>query len=111
MTWDGEVLAGGNFHVQAYYCCGESNIGSEIEISVGDSVATATIAEANDPPAVGAEHDRVPRKTQSFMKDFKPLSFGPIQLSDGPASVTVRATKLVGDEPLELRMLMFRRVR
>jgi len=111
MTWSVEILAGGNFEVEMYYACPESDIGTEIELTLGTSSLRATITESNDPPTVGAEHDRVPRTTQSFVKDFRPMKLGTVHLQQGQGELTLRATKLVGDNALEMRLLMFHRVR
>lgn len=111
MTWNVEVLAAGNFEVEMYYACPPSDVGAEVELSLGDSKLLATITDANQPPEVGAEHDRVERTTQSFMKDFRALSLGTVQLEEGAGELTLRASKGVGETNLEMRLLMFRRVR
>lgn len=111
MTWPVEVLAEGNFEVEMYYACPESVVGTEVELSLGDQRLRAQVSEPNDVPAVGAEHDRVPRTTQSYVKDFKPLQMGVIHLPAGPGELTLRATQVASDDSLDMRLLMFRRVR
>ena len=111
MTWPVEVLAEGNFEVEMYYACPESVVGTEVELSLGDQRLRAQVSEPNDVPAVGAEHDRVPRTTQSYVKDFKPLQMGVIHFPAGPGELTLRATQVASDDSLDMRLLMFRRVR
>lgn len=111
MTWDVEIVEGGNFEVEMFYACTENSVGSEVALSLGGSSTMAVITEANNPIAVGPEHDRVERKTQSPMKDFKRLRLGKIHLSKGRGELTLRAPKIVGTDPLEMRMLMFHRVK
>lgn len=110
ITWNVEVLAEGNFEVDMYYACTENSVGSEIELSLGEDRVRARIDEANDPPAIGAEHDRVVRTTQSYVKDFKPLRLGTIHLPRAGGQLKLQAPLVKGDDPMEMRLLMFRRV-
>ncbi len=111
ITWPVEVLAGGNFEVQMYYACPESDLGAEVELSLGGSKLQARVTEANDPPARGDENDRVSRRTESLVKDFRPMSLGTIKLAPGRGELTLRATRIAGESAPEMRLLMFRRVR
>ena len=116
MIWPVEVLAAGNFEVEMYYTCPESLVGAEVELTLGESQLRASIEVANDPPQIGAQHDRVPRDTESLVKDFKPLQLGVVHLEAGEGELTLRASRLPstsnGDSgTLEMRLFMFRRVR
>ena len=111
IVWPIDVLAGGNFEVEMYYACGESAVGTEIELSLGEQRTSAVVAKANDPPAMGAEHDRVKRKGESYVKDFVPMKLGTITLPTGKGDLTLRATKIQDDRGVEMRLLMLRRVR
>jgi arylsulfatase A-like enzyme len=110
ITWPIEVLEAGQFMVELYYTCAASDVGVELELSFGDNKITEKVVEAHDPPATGAEHDRVPRQTESLVKDFKPMRLGTIKLDKGVGDLTLRATKLPGKAGPEVRQLMFRRV-
>lgn len=111
VTWPVEILTAGNFEVEVYYACPEESVGSEIELSFGDSKIRSTISAANDPPATGAEHDRVPRQSESLIKDFKPMKLGRITLPADNGVLTLRAPLLVGSAGIEIRQLLFKRVR
>ncbi|MFN3193579.1 MAG: arylsulfatase [Aureliella sp.] len=111
MTWDIEVLEAGNFQVDMYYACTKTSVGTEVELTFGNASTAAKVEAENSPPAIGAEHDRVPRKTQSLMKDWKPLSLGRIELEAGRGKLELKAKKFVGEESLDMRMLMLTRVR
>ena len=52
---------------------------------------SGVVAEAYDPPLRGAEHDRVPRQGESYVKDFKPLRLGLLELGKGRGPLTLRA--------------------
>lgn len=112
MTWPVEILAGGNFEVEMYYTCPESLVGSEVELSLGESRLQAVITAKNDPAAIGAEHDRVKRATESYVKDFKPLKLGVMHVEAGQGELKLRANKIASDKgTLEMRLFMFHRVK
>jgi hypothetical protein len=111
VSWSIDVLQAGNFEVELYYACPESDVGTELELSIGSSRLQTVIEQANDPPAVGAEHDRVPRRAESLVKDFKPLAMGTIPLSAGTGELILRPTRLMGEQMLDVRLLLLRRVR
>jgi hypothetical protein len=69
------------------------------------------VSEANDPPLKGAEHDRVRRQGESYVKDFKPLKLGNIQLPKGRGLLTVRAVSIPGRQVMDLRAVFLRLVR
>lgn len=110
VSWPVDVLEAGNFEVDVYYACPESDIGMEVILSLGESQVSAAITEANTPPALGAENDRVPRGTESYVKDFKPLKLGKVRLEAGTGELQLRAQKLAGEMDFEVRLLMLRRV-
>ena len=76
-----------------------------LELSLGQAKWTGTIVEAHDPPLRGKDQDRVPRRGESYVKDFKPLSLGVVDLAAGKATLTLRATKLAGSQVADVRAL------
>ena len=109
ITWDVEVLADGRHEVVLYYTCPDADAGSTIELSLGDSRLTGRITKPHDPPLQGAENDRVSRR-ESYVKDFRPLRLGTIELKKGRGELTLRATKIPGSQAMDFRLLMFARV-
>ena len=53
----------------------------------------------------GAEFDRVPRKGESYVKDFKPLKLGVIELKAGRGELTLRALKVPGKQVMDVRSI------
>ena len=86
VTWDIDVATTGRYQATAYYTCPAADVGSTIALHCGGHSVTTKVTEAHDPPLVRAEHDRVPGEGESFVKDFKPLPLGTIELSQGRAS-------------------------
>jgi len=57
---------------------------------------------------MGKEHDRVPRKSESYVKDFKPLRLGTFDLKPGRGPLTLRATKVAGQQVMDMRAVSLR---
>jgi arylsulfatase A-like enzyme len=108
LTWDVDVNTSGKYEVTIYYTCAKDNVGSRIEVSFKDSRLEGKVEEAHDPPLVGAEHDRVPRNGESFMKDFKPLSLGEMTLEKGRGLLTLRALQIPGKQVMDVRAVSLR---
>ena len=47
---------------------------------------------------MGAEHDRAPRRGESYVKDFKPLKMGVMELKAAGGGLVLRAIKVPGQE-------------
>jgi arylsulfatase A-like enzyme len=109
ITWDAEVLAGGDFEVEIYYTCPPEDVGSTFELSFAGEKLTAKITQAHNPPLLGMENDRVERM-ESYVKDFKPMKAGIIHLNKGKGHLTLRATDIPGSQAMDFRLIMFRRI-
>ena len=109
ITWDVDVLEGGQFEVNLYYTCKESDIGSIVELSLGNSRIANRISEPNSSDLHGMENDRVPRM-ESYVKDFKPMKLGNIILKKGKGTLTLRATEIPGNQVADFRLLHFKRM-
>lgn len=109
ITWEAEVLADGNYEVEIYYTCPPESVGSLFEISFMGEKLTGKITEPHDPPLSGMENDRDPR-TESYVKDFKPLNIGTIHLHKGQGLLTLKALEKPGAQVMDFRLMMFKRV-
>ena len=106
ITWDVEVATDGTYEAEVYYTCPKESIGSTIELSLGDSKVTSKVSEAHDPPLVGMKEDRAERGSESYVKDFKPMSLGTIDLKKGRAPLTLRALEIPGKEVMDVRYVV-----
>ncbi|HET9486416.1 MAG TPA: arylsulfatase [Chryseosolibacter sp.] len=109
ITWNIEVMADGDFEVVLYYTCPEAETGSAFELSFGGGKIAGRIAEGYDPPLRGMENDRVTR-TESYVKDFKPLNLGIMHLRKGKGRLVLKALEIPGKQVMDFRLLMFKRV-
>jgi arylsulfatase A-like enzyme len=108
IVWEVEVLEAGTFEAEIYYTCAPANVGSTVQLVLGNAQLTAQIAEAHNPPLRGMENDRSPR-IESYVKDFKLLKIGKIQLSKGKGQLIFKALQIKGEEVMDFRTLVLRR--
>jgi hypothetical protein len=108
MTWDIEVGQAGVFDVAVYFACKPADVGSTVEITFGNSRVRGKISAANDPPLIGKAQDRAAR-TESFVKDFRPLRLGSITLEKGRGKLSLRALEIAGSEVAEIRYVALTR--
>jgi arylsulfatase A-like enzyme len=106
ITWSVEVATPGRYEAVVNYTCPAADVGSAVELSLNGATWAGTVAEAHDPPLRGKEHDRVSRAGESYVKDFKPLSLGVVELPKGRGSLTLRATKVPGKQVADVRSVV-----
>ena len=104
MTWDIEVHTTGNYEAAIYYTCPSADAGSTIELSFNDNKATGKVAPAWDSPLI-TDQDRVPRKGESYLKEFRRLNLGKMRLEQGRGLLTLRALKVAGKTVMDVRMV------
>lgn len=109
ITWTAEVGESGRYQVDIEYACPKGDIGSTIELSFNDSKLKGKITEAHDPPIRGGENDRDPRQ-ESYVKDFKTMNLGVIDLKKGKGELTLKALEMAGSQVMEFRLIMLTRV-
>ncbi len=109
ITWDVEVLEKGKFEVLLYHTCEAENVGTQMQLSAGNTAIQAKVEEAHSPSLRGAEHDRILRG-ESYVKDFKPLSMGIMELPKGKITLTLKASNIPSEAAIDFRLLVFKRV-
>ncbi len=108
MTWDIEVATPGDYEAFVYYTCPRDDVGSIVELSFRGNRVRATVSEAHDPPLIGAEYDRVPRGSESYVKDFRPLRLGVLRLEKGRGTLTLRAVKVARKQVMDVRAIVLK---
>ena len=108
--WNVDVEIEGDYEVQVYYTCAEEDLGTVLELRSGDSAISKEVTVVNDPPLVGEENDRSPRRSESFMKDFIPFDLGVIHLEKGSGPLVLSALKIPGKQSIEMRLIMLNRI-
>lgn len=103
IRWDIEVGRAGTYEAVIYYTCPAEDIGSKVELTFQGSRVEGKIAVAHNPPLMGAESDRVERKGESYVKDFKPLSLGKLDLPKGRGDLVLRALEIPAKQVADIR--------
>ncbi len=106
ISWDIDVATAGRYEAVVYYTCAAPNVGVKIELGHKGQRVQAVVTEAYDPPLYGAEHDRVPRRGESLVKDFKPLRLGEIELQPGRGPLILRALEIPGAAAIDVRTVV-----
>jgi arylsulfatase A-like enzyme len=109
ISWECEVGASGLYRAEIFYSCPKEDVGSTVELVFGDSSLTGKITVPHDPPLTGMENDRF-KRTESYVKDFKRMTLGEIQLKEGEGTLMLRAKKIPGDTVMDFRLLLLTRV-
>ncbi|HEV7403585.1 MAG TPA: arylsulfatase [Chthoniobacteraceae bacterium] len=104
MTWDVDIHTAGDYEVTLLYTCPEADAGSTIELSFNNSTLRGKVTPAWDPPLITGQ-DRVPRKGESIMKEFHPLTLGAIKLEKGRGLLTLRAVEIPGSSVMDVRLV------
>ncbi len=106
ITWDVEVTETGDYEAVVYYTCPKVDLGSTFELSFNGAILEGKVTKANDPPLRGAENDRTPnRGSESYVKDFKPMTIGTVHLQKGQGELALRAKDIPGRQVMEVRLL------
>lgn len=102
MTWDIAVNTAGIYEVTIDYTCPEADAGSTIELSFQGSKLAGKVLPGWNPPLLDKQ-DRVPRKGESYMQEFRPLHLGRIRLEKGRGLLTLRALEIPGRQVMAVR--------
>lgn len=109
IRWNVEAIAEGEYDVEIHYACAATDVGSTVELSFLGERITAVVERPHESPEIGAAEDRVPRG-ESLVRDFGVLRAGPLRLKPGQGPLVLKAVHVAGDQVMEFRLLMLRRV-
>ena len=103
VTWKVNVAESDTYKAVIWYTCKKENTGCTMKLTAdnGNSVS-AKVTKAWDPPLIGKSFDRVVRKSESFVKDFKQLKLGNIQLDKGDGLLTLTASEIPGSSAVDV---------
>lgn len=109
IVWEADVLSDGRFEVNIYYTCPPEDVGATIELSFADKKLVNKVSEAYNPPLMGKENDRVTRQ-ESYVKSFKPMKMGTIDLKEGQGKLILKALEIPGKQVIDFKMISFKRI-
>ena len=87
----------------------EENKGTVIRLSHNNSKIEYKFIKSHEVPVRGQENDRVKRR-ESYVKDFKEIKIGKINLTKGKGELALQALEIPGNESIEFRLLMLEKV-
>jgi arylsulfatase A-like enzyme len=108
LTWDVEVASAGDYEAVVHYTCPAGGVGATLELSLNGAAVQGNVTEPFDPPLQGAAEDRVPRKGESYVKDFKPLTLGTLKLPKGRGLLTLKALAAPAGRVADVRAVTLR---
>lgn len=109
ISWQVNVPEQGRFKVKLYYTCKEGDEGSVIQLDIGNNQLNYKITEAYDPPLRGMEDDLAPRK-ESYVKDWKVVDMGRIDLDKGDWNMSLKSLEMPGKSVIDFRLFLFERI-
>lgn len=112
VRWKAVVEETATYDAELLYSCAAANAGTVIRLeAVTDSGSTMveTVAKTHEPRLVGVDRDRDPRR-EGFEQDWGRLKLGQIKLKKGPAELCLSAPKIQGDQAINVRLLLLRRL-
>ena len=109
ITWNCEVGATGTYEVSIHYALKKGDEGTVVQLSHNNASIEHKFTESHEVPSRGQENDRVERR-ESYVKDFKEIKIGKINLTKGKGELTLKALEIPGEESIEFRLIMLEKV-
>ncbi len=104
ISWDIESLDNQRFTVKMNYTCSQNQVGSEVQVLIGDQKISSKITEAFDPEMIQSP-DRVKRK-EVYEKTWKSMILGTIIIPKGKSRIILTATKIAKIEVAEVKSIV-----
>lgn len=110
ITWDIEPLQSGTYSVWIHYTASDEAVGKLLSVRFADRELSGRIDSAFESPLRGSENDRVQRKSESLMKDFRAFQLGQLSLPAQRGTCEVRLMEPISEKGLlEIQSIEFRK--
>ena len=112
ITWDVRIATQGQYEAVLHMTQKKVDAGARVELSLGDKKCEVVLDQPHDPPLMGMENDRYPRRAgESYVKDFVAVPLGSLALEKGRGILQLRALDIPGTgvadvKALELKLLL-----
>lgn len=105
LVWSVDVQTAGRYEVTVDYTCPIDDVGSVVELSLGDAKLQGKVEPGWDPPLYDNQ-DTLPRPpAESKMKPFRTLTLGTVELPAEAGELTLRAVEIPGRTVMDLRRM------
>lgn len=108
IQWDVLVAAPGKYEAVLHLTMKPEDRGAKVQLSMGNQTLASVLNQPHDPALMGSEKDRVPRRGESYIKDFRPVSLGTLFLDKGRGDLVLRALAIPGAAVAEVKGLELR---
>ena len=106
ITWDIEIGKSSVYEAIVHYTCAQGDEDATIRLAMqGGNSVPARVVEVFDPPLYDKSKERV-AKSHYFVKDFKPLSLGALQLEKGHGTLKLDALDVKGKPVIDVHSLV-----
>jgi arylsulfatase A-like enzyme len=114
ITWDVEVARDGQYEAIVYYTCALGDQGACVKLSMERGASSSSpslsrtagveVEEVFDPPLYDKSKERV-ENSHYFVKDFKPLSLGKLDLKKGRGVLRLSADEIQGEQVIDVHSI------
>lgn len=101
ISWDLEVAQEDEYEIAIEYVCKAEQVGSNIEVLIGEQSLTKRIDEAYYPDFYSSP-DYV-KRGEVYERDWKTLKLGRVRLAKGAVSLKISAQSIAATEVMELK--------
>ncbi len=110
ISWQIDVGSAGQYEAIVYYTCVSGDEGATVQLSIvgGDSIRTK-VSESYDPPLYDKSKERV-ADSHYFVKDFRPLKLGRLDLQKGHGELRLEAVDITGERLIDVHSIVLSRV-
>ena len=108
ITWETDVGQTGRYEAIVYYTCAPGDTGTTLRLSMTDAGSTqAVVEDVFDPPLYDKSKERV-LKSHYFVKDFKPLNLGRLDLKQGRGTLRLQSLSVTGRRVVDVHSIDLR---
>lgn len=105
-SWQIDVVTPGDYEIVLHYASPMENVGSRIEVQIGDAKIQGTFQDAHNPDYLPSP-DRFQRP-EVYEKTWKPLSVGVVKLNKGQTKLVLHAKEITGGRMPQIKAVEIR---
>mgnify|MGYP001796220160 CR=1 FL=1 len=108
ITWSVNIVSDGDYEFLLEYVCPQEDLGSTISLTEGGQSIKARVNKPFSEPFYET-HDRAPRSGE-LQKPWGKLKLGTMSLPKGASTITLSASKMKGNQIIELKSILVKKL-
>jgi arylsulfatase A-like enzyme len=108
IIWDVNFTNSGRYKLTLEYVCPKDDVGSQVELSVGDNSLKADIDAAFNEPLYPS-HDRAPRAGE-LQKPWGKMELGTLKVKKGQTKIVLSANSMKGSQVIEVNGIIIEKI-